>query len=87
MFVLADYGVVSPSTDILEKTNMLLLTKKAIEKDRSLTTQFLLSSSNYQSSERISEAVWKKNVFGFFSDEKANFNISIKIFLKIPCVI
>ena len=61
---------------------MLLLTKKAIEKDRSLKTQFLLSSSNSRSSERISEAVWKKNVFVFFSDEKANFNISIKIFLQ-----
>ena len=58
---------------MLEKANMLLLTKEATEKDRSAKTQLLLST-NSQLSEKISgEQIWKKN--GFFFDKRADFNI------------
>ena len=39
---------------MLERTNLLLLSKEATEKDRSLKTQLLLSA-NSQSSERLVE--------------------------------
>ena len=58
---------------MLEKANMLLLTKEATEKDSSSKTQLLLST-NSQLSEKISgEQIWKKN--GFFFDKRADFNI------------
>ena len=38
---------------MLEKANMLLLTKETTEKDRSLKTQLLLST-NYQGTEKVS---------------------------------
>ena len=57
---------------------MLLLTKKATDKDRSLKTQLLLATDS-QKTERISgKPIWKK--FGYFRDEKANFNIEKKNF-------
>ena len=63
---------------MLEKANMLLLTKKATDKDRSLKTQLLLATDS-QKTERISgKPIWKK--FGYFRDEKANFNIEKKNF-------
>ena len=65
LFVFADHGVVSPSTGVIEKANILFLNKEAAEKDWTLKTQLLLSSSNSQSGEKISEAVWKKNGFFF----------------------
>ena len=58
---------------MLEKANMLLLTKEATEKDRSLKIQLLLST-NCQPDEKISrEQIWKKH--GFFSDERGDFKI------------
>ena len=61
---------------MLEKANLFLLTKEATEENRSLKTQLLLST-NSQPGEKISrEQIWKKN--GFFSDERADFNIQKK---------
>ena len=60
---------------MLEKANMLFLTKETPDKHRSLKTQLLLAT-NLQKTEKIS--VWKK--FGYFSDERANFNIGKKNF-------
>ena len=58
---------------------MLLLSKEASEKDRSLKTQLLLSPNSQP--EKISgEQIWKKN--GFFSDERADFNMEKKNFLE-----
>ena len=57
---------------MFQKANLLLLSKEATEKDRSLKTQ-LLVSTNSQSLEEISEeVVWKKQ--GFFSDKRADLN-------------
>ena len=58
----------------LQKVNILLMIKEATDKDRSLKTQMLLSTSVNSTPENISgEQVWKRN--GYFSDEKANLNI------------
>ena len=54
------------------------MTEEMTEKDRSLKTQ-LLASTNCQSSEKISiKQIWKKQ--GYFSDERAGFNIEKKNF-------
>ena len=63
---------------MLEKANLLLMTKEATEKDRSLKTQLLLST-NSQSPEKISgEQVWRKQEF--FSEKRADFNIKKRNF-------
>ena len=63
---------------MLEKANMLLLSKEASEKDRTLKTQLILST-NSQPTEKISgEQIWKNQ--GFFSDETADFNTEKKKF-------
>ena len=63
---------------MLEKANILLLSKEAIEKDRSLKTQLILSK-NSQPTETISgKQISKKQ--GFFSDETTDFNIEKKNF-------
>ena len=63
---------------MIEKVNLLLLSREATEKDRSLKTQLLLST-NSQSTEKISrEAVWRKQ--GFFSDKKADVNLEKRNF-------
>ena len=63
---------------MLEKANMLLLTKEATEKDRNLKTQLLLMT-NSQNTEKISgEQIWKK--FSYFYDKKADFTIEKKNF-------
>ena len=60
---------------------MLLLTKEATEKDRSLKTQLLLSTTNSQSSEKISgEKIWKKN--GFFQIKEQISTLKRKTFLE-----
>ena len=65
---------------MLEKAKMLLLTKEATEKDRSLKTQLLLAT-NSQNTEKISgEQIWKK--FGYSYDEKVDFNIKKKNFFE-----
>ena len=54
---------------------MLILSKEASEKDRSLK---LLVSANSQSEKKISgEVIWQKS--DFFQDERADFSIEKKI--------
>ena len=59
---------------------MFLLTKEATEKERSLKTPLLLSANSQPVEKVIGEQIWKKN--GFFSDERADFNIDKKNFLE-----
>ena len=62
---------------------MMLRTRKATEKDRSLKTQIILSSTNQK--EKVSnKCVWQKN--GFFSNEKADFNITYFFSRKYPYI-
>ena len=56
---------------------MLLLSREASKKDKSLKTQLLLSTSP-QPGKISGEQIWKKN--GFFSDGRADFNIEKKNF-------
>ena len=68
------------SSNLLENASMLMLTKEAIDKDRSLKTQLTLSSKS--SKERISdERVWRNE--GFFEDTKPELNLERKIFWTI----
>ena len=54
---------------------MLLLSKEATDKDRSLKTQLLVTSNDGQ--EKLSsENVWKNN--GFFKDLSPNLNLEKK---------
>ena len=65
----------------LEKANMLLMTKEATDKGRSFKTQMLLSTaenSNSLSEKTSGEPVCKKP--GYFSYEKADFNIEKRDF-------
>ena len=56
----------------IEKANMLLMSKEVSDKDRSMKTQLLMTTSG--SDEKISgERVWKEN--GFFSEVKPEMNI------------
>ena len=61
-----------------EKGNMLLLTKEAIDRDRSLKTPLLLAR-DLQKAEKVSgDPIWKK--FDYFGDERADFSIEKKSF-------
>ena len=63
------------SNGLLEKANMMLLTKEATEKDRSLKTQLFLSSKN--SEEKLnSECMWRSE--GYFSDMRPELNLEKK---------
>ena len=54
------HGATSTASGVLEKGNLLLLSKEATERDRILKTQLLLST-NSQSSEKISgDTIWRK---------------------------
>ena len=56
-----------------EKGNMLLLTKEAIDRDRSLKTPLLLAR-DLQKAEKVSgDPIWKKFERADFSIEKKNF--------------
>ena len=56
----------------IEKANMLLMSKEVSDKDRSMKTQLLMTTSG--SDEKISgERVWREN--GFFSEVKPEMNI------------
>ena len=69
--------VTSKQSAIIEKANMMFLTKEVTEKNQSLKTQMILATTNQN--EKVSiEIVWWKN--GFFSDHKADFNTIKKIF-------
>ena len=59
----------------LETANMMLLTKKASDKDRSLKTQLLVTS--YPAEEKIiGEKVWKRD--GYFRDLRPDLNLEKK---------
>ena len=63
------------SSNLLENASMLMLTKEAIDKDRSLKTQLTLSSKS--SKKRTSdERVWRNE--GFFEDTKPELNLEKK---------
>ena len=63
------------SGSFLEKANMMILTKEATDKDRSLKTQLMLSSKN--SDEKLSrEPIWKS--VGYFSDARPELNLERK---------
>ena len=57
----------------LERANMLMLTKEATEKDRSLKTQLLLSAAGNTEEKMSGEPVWSKN--GFFGDQKPDLKL------------
>ena len=61
----------------LKKANMLFLTKEAINKDKKLKMEMLMSTTDDQ---KNSEVIQKKN--GFFSDQKGEFTISKSNFPK-----
>ena len=57
----------------IEKANMLLMSKEVSDKDRSMKTQLLMTTSG-SSDEKVSgEKVWKEN--GFFKEIKPEMNI------------
>ena len=59
----------------LETANMMLLTKKASDKDHSLKTQLLVTS--YPAEEKIiGEKVWKRD--GYFRDLRPDLNLEKK---------
>ena len=64
---------------VLEKANMLMLTKEATQEAKSLKTQLLFSTSSKNKKLR-GEHIWKGNAY--FSDEKVDINIRKK-FQKI----
>ena len=72
------YGITTPShaaaSDALEMANILLMTKEATDKDRSLKAQTLLSTSvNNNTPEKISgEQVWKKTRLFFWRKSRLN---------------
>ena len=68
------------SCNLLEKSNVLLLSKEMNEKYRSLKTLILVSTTNGLEKNKKTEKVWSKN--GFYGDEKGGFNISKKYFLE-----
>ena len=58
----------------IEKANMLLMSKEVSDKDRSMKTQLLMTTSGSSSDEKVSgERVWKEN--GYFLEVKPEMNI------------
>ena len=56
-----DHGTAPTTSGVLEKANLLLMTKEATDKDRTLKTQSLLFT-NSQSPEKISDKqLYKKH--------------------------
>ena len=69
----------SNSPALLEIANILVLSHQANEKDRSLKTKMLLTSDTSEKEKHV-EVIWPET--GFFSDQRADFNIWKKNFLK-----
>ena len=61
----------------LEKTNMFFFGRELTKKGRSLKTQMMISSNKCEVV-KSSERIWYDN--GFFSDQRADFNLSKNIF-------
>ena len=57
----------------LEKANLLLLTRHATEKDRSLKKQLLVFNSKSGEDVPIRERIWSEQ--GFFGDERSDFGM------------
>ena len=57
---------------------MVFLTKEAIDKDSSLKTKLLMATDSQKNEKIRAEPVWVK--FGYFGDEKTDFNIEKKDF-------
>ena len=57
----------------LEKANMMMLTKEATEKDRSLETHLLVSTMGNNDDKISGERVWRKD--GFFRDMRPNLKV------------
>ena len=62
---------------------MLLLSREATEKDRTLTTQ-MIQSANQNETEKNGEQIWAEN--GFFFDQRADFNMPKKNFPEYTLV-
>ena len=58
---------------------MILLSREATENDHSLKTK-LRHASNMTESEANGEIIWPED--GYFSDQRADFNVSTKFFLE-----
>ena len=61
-----------PRPGIIQKANMMYLTKEATNKDQSLKMQLLYSADDKPASE--TELIWKKS--NFFGDQKGEFAIN-----------
>ena len=58
---------------------MLLLTKEATDKDRSLNTQLVMATDSQKKNEkRRGKSIWKN--FDYLGDEKTDFNIKKECF-------
>lgn len=66
------------SLNLVERSNMLLLSKTLNEKDRNLKPQLLLTTKNKEKTP--SEGVWQEN--GFFKNIRSKFNIHKTDFLE-----
>lgn len=60
--------VPATTESVLEKADLLLMTKYATEKNRSLKTQLFVSKSNFEEETAVEKASEKN---GFFNDEKS----------------
>ena len=60
-------------TTRLERANMMVLSKELTDKDRSMKTQLLISSTANNDEKLSGEKVWKNN--GFFKDTKPELNL------------
>ena len=66
---------IGKSSNLLENTSMLTLTKEATDKDRPIKTQLTISSKSCE--EKINgERVWRNE--GFFKDTKPVLNLEKK---------
>ena len=80
-----------PNRRQLEKANMMMLTEEATEKDRSLKTQLLVSTTVNNDDKISGERVWKND--GFFRDvrpdlklEKRNIPENCLLYANQPCL-
>ena len=70
-------------TTRLERANMMVLSKELTDKDRSMKTQLLISSTANNDEKLSGEKVWKNN--GFFKDTKPELNLEKVNILPFLC--
>ena len=68
---------------VLVKANMFFLSREATEKDRSLKIKMLVTF-DMTDKEKIGEVIWPE--MEYFSDQRANFNMSKKNFPEVTLV-